>query len=51
MISEAEQHIGRITRLERRLDRERRARQEAETLLEARALALQRELPPYGACA
>ena len=38
--SEAEQHIGRITRLERRLDRERRARQEAETLLEARALEL-----------
>jgi diguanylate cyclase with GGDEF domain len=40
MISEAERHIGRITRLERRLDRERRARQEAETLLEARALEL-----------
>ena len=40
MISEAEQHIGRVTRLERRLGRERRARLEGETLLEARALEL-----------
>ncbi len=40
MISEAEQHIGRITRLERRLDRERQARREAESLLEAKALEL-----------
>jgi diguanylate cyclase (GGDEF)-like protein len=40
MISEAEQHIGRITRLKRRVDRERRARREAETLLEAKSLEL-----------
>ena len=40
MIAEAEQHSGRITRLERRLGRERRARHEAETLVEARALEL-----------
>ena len=40
MISEAEQHIGRITRLKRRVDRERRARREAESLLEAKALEL-----------
>ena len=40
MISEAEQHSGRITRLERRVDRERRARQEAESLLEAKSLEL-----------
>jgi GGDEF domain-containing protein len=40
MISEAEQHIGRITRLKRRADRERRARREAETLLEAKSLEL-----------
>jgi GGDEF domain-containing protein len=40
MISEAERHIGRITRLKRRVDRERRARREAETLLEAKSLEL-----------
>jgi|GEM_PF-5246260 len=40
MISEAEQHSGRVTRLERRVDRERRARQEAESLLEAKSLEL-----------
>jgi diguanylate cyclase len=40
MISEAEQYIGRVTRLERRLGRERRARQEAEAFLEAKALEL-----------
>ena len=40
MISEAEQNSGRVTRLERRVDRERRARQEAESLLEAKSLEL-----------